>query len=195
MNATNYRPRQATLIGLDAESDSIEAEVERAMCRISGEMDRVTVAPTDSGVVARAVDADVNIPIDTGDFELPLLGGDDYDTDEVTLVSARSPLIRPPTAAPVVSAVGDDEPTNTYDMRFFDGGNPGDKLAEVPPVNRRKTTEMHLEDARVGLDLFLGEMTHVLVHGKADLTDHQRVHLERITEFVQALSERFDRVR
>ena len=51
-----------------------------------------------------------------------------------------------------------------------------------------------LKDARIGLDLFLNESSVALMVGHHDLTEFQRGHLTRIVTFIEALSDRLDRV-
>lgn len=82
-----------------------------------------------------------------------------------------------------------EEVTREYDTRAF-----SQELApNSSPADGRSTHEM-LKDARIGLDLFLNESTVALLTGRADLTEHQRMHLEKIVTFMQALGDRFDRI-
>lgn len=84
--------------------------------------------------------------------------------------------------------VDDDwgEVTREYDVRAFEP-----KAAST--ADARSTVQM-LKDARVGLDLFLNEASVALLVGHSDLTEFQRGHLTRIVTFIEALTERLDRV-
>lgn len=62
------------------------------------------------------------------------------------------------------------EDTGVYDVGFFN-----------PP-----SSEVHLSDARIGLDLFLNEARQAL--SKGGLTDAQRKHILRIAEYARACS-------
>lgn len=77
------------------------------------------------------------------------------------------------------------ERTREYDVRTF--------FAPAPDADRRSTVQM-LKDARVGLDLFLGDASVALMVGHRDLTEHQRVHLTKIVTFIDALASRLDQV-
>lgn len=81
-----------------------------------------------------------------------------------------------------------EEVTREYDTRAFTAGQPPSS-----PADPRTTVEL-LKDARIGLDLFLNESSVALLTGRSDLTEHQRMHLEKIVTFIQALGDRFDRV-
>lgn len=78
------------------------------------------------------------------------------------------------------------EVTREYDLKAF-------LFPPEIPNDERSTLEI-LRDARVGLDLFLNDASVALVTGHADLTEHQRLHLEKIVTFIEALSGRLDRV-
>lgn len=77
------------------------------------------------------------------------------------------------------------ERTREYDVRAF--------VPTLASADRRTTVQM-LKDARVGLDLFLGDASVALMVGHRDLTEHQRTHLTKIVTFIEALSTRFDRI-
>jgi hypothetical protein len=77
------------------------------------------------------------------------------------------------------------ENTAVYDARAF---------VPAPSDADRRSTVQTLKDARVGLDLFIGEASVALTAGHRDLTELQRVHLTKIVTFIEALSDRFDRV-
>jgi len=78
----------------------------------------------------------------------------------------------------------DEETTSIYDLDFF--------RAESPPCVARSTPQL-LEDARVGLGLFLEESQAALE--RTDLTVEQRVHIATIVSYVDGLATRFDRIR
>lgn len=81
---------------------------------------------------------------------------------------------------------GWEEVTREYDLRAFEP-------RPVGVADSRSTVQM-LKDARVGLDLFLNEASVALIVGHADLTEFQRGHLARIVTYIQALSDRLDKV-
>ena len=77
-----------------------------------------------------------------------------------------------------------DEVTGVYDLRFFESHD------------RKPTNALaHLEDARVGLGLFVEEATRALEVNSDELTPDQRIHVATITSYIEALMARFDRIR
>lgn len=81
---------------------------------------------------------------------------------------------------------GWEEVTREYDVHAFEP-------RPVGTADRRSTVQM-LKDAKVGLDLFLNEASVALIVGHADLTDFQRAHITRIVTYIEALTDRLDRV-
>lgn len=80
------------------------------------------------------------------------------------------------------------EATGVYDLSFFQ------KIQdEQNPIERRKTGFESLDDARVGLGLFLDEAEQALA--SPDLTVDQRLHIATIVSYIDGLAKRFDRVK
>lgn len=104
------------------------------------------------------------------------------------LFASRANLVDRPFDVVDKAANHDDDggPTREYDARV---------LSNRPShVTRHAPTRQVLKDARVGLDLFLGEAAAALMVGHQDMTEQQRLHLTKIMTFIEALGERFDRV-
>jgi hypothetical protein len=76
------------------------------------------------------------------------------------------------------------ETTGVYDLSFFES-------VPLPPPAR--PAHDLLEDARVGLGLFIDESREALK--SRELNIEQRVHIATIVSYIEALAERFDRVR
>jgi hypothetical protein len=75
--------------------------------------------------------------------------------------------------------------TGVYDTSFF-------QRHRVAPSLPRPAVD-HMEDARVGLGLFLDEANAALA--SKELTVDQRIHVATIVSYIEALANRFDRVR
>ena len=80
----------------------------------------------------------------------------------------------------------DEMNTGVYDVSFF-------HRHDVPPVEVRKTGLENLEDARVGLGLFIDEADAALNTG--DLTVDQRLHVATILSYIEGLAKRLDHIR
>jgi hypothetical protein len=95
-----------------------------------------------------------------------------------------------PTVVPEipVHVEGEEEEVHTgvYDVSFFQGHS-------VPPVEQRKTGLEFLEDARIGMGLFLDEAEGAL--HTPDLTVDQRLHVATIITYIEGLAKRFDVIR
>jgi len=102
-----------------------------------------------------------------------------------TGMNAVDELLASTEAPKPISVPGMKEmPTGVYDTQFFMGT---DQLP-VSPLKR-------LEDARIGLDIFLEETTRALEVRSDELTPDQRLHVSQILTFIEALGTRFDRVK
>lgn len=77
-----------------------------------------------------------------------------------------------------------EEVTGIYDLNFFGLNRP-----KEAPVDAHRL----MEDARIGLNLFLEEASRALETD--DLTIDQRCHVATIVSYIEALGTRFDRVR
>ena len=86
----------------------------------------------------------------------------------------------------VTLASPESQALKAYDDEFFDRYK-----SDPPPVE--KSAAEHMADASIGLALFAEETMHAL--RKVDLTVEQRLHAATILSYIEALSERFDRVR
>lgn len=86
---------------------------------------------------------------------------------------------------PVTVSLGEQMSTGTYDLDFFQLQSPG--IVPSKPVT------LALDDARLGLDLFLDEARVALL--SSELTDDQRIHVSTIITYVEGLARRFDRIR
>lgn len=111
---------------------------------------------------------------------LPVTASSDAQVDE--LLASTANLVEKP------FDVDDDwgEVTREYDLRAFEP-------KPVSTADSRSTVQM-LKDGRVGLDLFLNEASVALIVGHQDLTEFQRGHLTRIVTYIQALTDRLDKV-
>lgn len=98
------------------------------------------------------------------------------------LLKTPVPGHRPGINAPV--PVEREETTGVYDVSFFDRDQP----KQVTPLQR-------LEDATVGIQIFLDEATKALEDPSDELTADQRIHVSTIATFIEALGKRFDRIR
>lgn len=79
----------------------------------------------------------------------------------------------------------DRETTGVYDTSFFES------IKKVPQPTRSAFD--HLEDARVGMALFIEESQEALK--SRDLSVEQRVHIATIVSYIDRLAARFDQVR
>lgn len=86
-----------------------------------------------------------------------------------------------PVQAAAHASLGPEMSTGVYDLDFF----------KIPPV--LKPANMALDDARVGLSLFLEEARTAMQTG--ELSDEQRIQINTIATYVEGLARRFDRIR
>jgi hypothetical protein len=85
--------------------------------------------------------------------------------------------------------VREEMSTGVYDLHFYEAMDVA-KNTVLPPAMKASD---HLDDARVGMGLFIDETKRALA--LAELNPAQRVHIATILSYIEGLADRFDKVR